>query len=54
MVAGSEAVSTTDWGAVKAPPAGLAVTVGATVSMTNALLTVVTLPAASVPCTLKV
>ena len=38
MVAASEAVRTTDWAVVKTPPAGLAVTVGARVSMLRALL----------------
>src|ERR671932_1506245 len=49
MTAGSEAVSTTDWAAVNCPPVGLALTVGATVSITSVVEAVDTLPAGSVP-----
>src|SRR5438309_4109313 len=55
MVAGSPAVITTDWAVVNWPPRGLAVTIGASVSMTRAELTVTLwLPAGSTPNTLKV
>src|ERR671933_399016 len=53
MTAGSEAVSTTDWVAVNCPPVGLALTVGATVSITSVVEAVDTLPAGSVPLTVN-
>ena len=45
----------TDWAVAYGPPTGLAVTVGATVSIVSGLdAAALTFPARSVPCTLKV